>query len=114
MISFKYFFWSALLGGVIGGVLGAMLTLQIFDDQRRDAADEDEDREALHPAADMRLQQEATRDYPGESLSNTITYLYLNRFNWVSFLFFSSTFLFLNYLSTDIATLYTLAENSFQ
>ena len=52
MISFKYFFWSALFGGVIGGVLGAMLTLNIFSDQRQEQA---EGREALHPAADMRL-----------------------------------------------------------
>ena len=64
MISFKYFFWSALFGGVIGGVLGAMLTLQIFDDQRREQADEHEDRGALHPAADMRLQQEAILRLP--------------------------------------------------
>ena len=65
MISFKYFLWSALFGSVIGGVFGAMLTLQIFDDQRRrEQPAEDEDREALHPAADMRLQQEAILRLP--------------------------------------------------
>ena len=64
MISFKYFFWSALFGGVIGGVFGAMLTLKILDVHRREQADEDEDREALHPAADMRLQQEAILRLP--------------------------------------------------
>ena len=64
MVSFKYFFWSALFGGVIGVALGAMLTFQIFDDQRHEQADEDEDREVLHPAADMRLQQEAILRLP--------------------------------------------------
>ena len=36
MIYLKYFFLSALSGGVIGGVLGAMLTLKIFGDQGSD------------------------------------------------------------------------------
>ena len=45
MISFKYFFLSALFGGVIGGVLGAMLTLKIFGDQVQEHADEDEEEE---------------------------------------------------------------------
>ena len=114
MFSFKYFFWSALFGGVIGVALGAMLTFQVFDDQRHEHDDEDE--EVLHPAADMRLQQERSSDYPGESLSNTITYLKIESFNftWVSFLLFSYTFLFQNYISTDATTLYTLAENFFQ
>ena len=59
MIYFKYFFLSALSGGVIGGVLGAMLTLKIFGDQgpEREQADEEEDRDRGAP--DMGLQQEA-------------------------------------------------------
>ena len=55
MISFKYFFWSALFGGVIGGVLGAMLMLNIYDDRHDRGQEQAEGREALHPAADMRL-----------------------------------------------------------
>ena len=58
MISFKYFFLSALFGGDISGVLGAMLTLKIFGDQGQEQADDDEE-EARHPT-EMRLQQEAT------------------------------------------------------
>ena len=54
MFSFKYFFWSALFGGVIGVALGAMLTFQVFDDQRHEHDDED----------DMRLQQEAILRLP--------------------------------------------------
>ena len=63
MFSFKYFFWSALFGGVIGVALGAMLTFQVFDDQQHEQAEDDE--EVLHPAADMRLQQEAILRLPG-------------------------------------------------
>ena len=55
MFSFKYFFWSALLGGVIDVALGAMLTFQVFDDQRHEQAEDD----------DMRLQQEAILRLPG-------------------------------------------------
>ena len=62
MISFKYFFLSALFGGVIGGGLGAMLTLKIFGDQGQEQADLDE-KEARHPA-EMRLQLEATPRLP--------------------------------------------------
>ena len=62
MFSFKYFFWSALLGGVIGVAWGAMLTFQVFDDQRNEQAEDDE--EVLH-RADMRLQQEAILRLPG-------------------------------------------------
>ena len=58
MISFKYFFLSALFGGVIGGVLGAMLTLKIFEDQIQEQADEGEE-EARHPAELVGLQPEA-------------------------------------------------------
>ena len=61
MIYFKYFFLSALSGGVIGGVLGAMLTLKIFGDQgpEREQADEDEEEDRDRGAPDMRQQQEA-------------------------------------------------------
>ena len=62
MISFKYFFLSALFGGVIGGVLGAMLTLEIFGEQGQEEAEEDEE-EARHPA-EMRLQPEAILRLP--------------------------------------------------
>ena len=58
MISFKYFFLSALFGGVIGGVLGAMFTLNIFGEQGQEQAEEDEEEAARHPA-EMRLRPEA-------------------------------------------------------
>ena len=51
------------MGGVIGVALGAMLTFQVFDDQQHEQAEDDE--EVLHPAADMRLQQEAILRLPG-------------------------------------------------
>ena len=61
MIYLKYFFLSALSGGVIGGVLGAMLTLKIFGDQgpEREQADEDKEEDRDRGAPDMRQQQEA-------------------------------------------------------
>lgn len=43
------------MGGVIGVALGAMLTFQVFDDQRHEQAEDD----------DMRLQQEAILRLPG-------------------------------------------------
>ena len=58
MISFRYFFLSALFGGVIGGALGAMFTLNIFGEQGQEQAEEDEEEAARHPA-EMRLQPEA-------------------------------------------------------
>lgn len=58
MISFRYFFLSALFGGVIGGVLGAMFTLNIFVEQAQEQAEEDEEEAARHPAAEMRLRPE--------------------------------------------------------
>ena len=57
MISFKYFFLSALFGGVIGGALGAMFTLNIFGEQGQEQAEEDEE-------AEMRLQPEAILRLP--------------------------------------------------
>ena len=63
MISFKYFFLSALFGGVIGGVLGAMLTLEIFGEQGQEQAEEDEEEAARHPA-EMRVQPEAILRLP--------------------------------------------------
>ena len=64
MISFKYYFLSALFGGVIGGFLGAMLTLEIFGDQGqgKEQADDDEE-EARHPA-EMKLHPEAILRLP--------------------------------------------------
>ena len=59
MIYLKYFFLSALSGGVIGGVFGAMLTLKIFGDQAQEQADEDEEEDRDRGAPDMRQQQEA-------------------------------------------------------
>ena len=44
------------MGGVIGVALGAMLTFQVFDDQRHEQAEDEE--EVLHPA-EMRLRPEA-------------------------------------------------------
>ena len=63
MISFRYFFLSALFGGVIGGVLGAMFTLNIFVEQGQEQAEEDEEEAARHPA-EMRLQPEAILRLP--------------------------------------------------
>ena len=57
MISFRYFFLSALFGGVIGGALGAMFTLNIFGEQGQEQAEEDEE-------AEMRLQPEAILRLP--------------------------------------------------
>ena len=63
MISFRYFFLSALFGGVIGGALGAMFTLNIFGEQGQEQAEEDEEEAARHPA-EMRLQPEAILRLP--------------------------------------------------
>ena len=64
MISFKYFFLSALFGGVIGGVLGAMLTLEIFGEQGQEQAEEEDEEEAAHHPAEMRVQPEAILRLP--------------------------------------------------
>ena len=63
MISFRYFFLSALFGGVIGGVLGAMFTLNIFVEQGQEQAEEDEEEAARHPA-EIRLQPEVILRLP--------------------------------------------------
>ena len=66
MISFKYFFLSALFGGVIGGVLGAMFTLNIFGEQGQEQAEEDEEEAARHPA-EMRLRNLVPRAFPSKN-----------------------------------------------
>ena len=90
MISFNNFPWSALFAGVIGGVLGAiMLRRKIFGDQgpeREQADDEHEEEDRDRGAPDVRLprREPVEHDYIPE------IWILLK---WVSFLFFSSTFL---------------------
>ena len=79
MIYLKYFFLSALSGGVIGGVLGAMLTLKIFGDQGPDqsASKLTRMRRKIEIEEPPTWGNSKRRSWynPGKSLSNTITYL---------------------------------------
>ena len=69
MISFRYFFLSALFGGVIGGFLGAMLTLKIFGDQEQEQEQADDDEMRLQPEAILRLsrREPVEHDYVPEN-----------------------------------------------
>ena len=49
MVSFKYFFSSALFGGIIGGICGVMLTFKIYVNGNEEPA-EDPNEEELQPA----------------------------------------------------------------
>ena len=49
MVPFKYFFWSALFGGIIGGICGVMLTFKIYANGNEEPA-EDPNEEELQPA----------------------------------------------------------------
>ena len=123
MIYLKYFFLSALSGGVIGGVLGAMLTLKIFGDQgpEGEQADEDEEEDRDRGAPDMRQQQEAILIQPRKE---PVEHDYIPEIwillKWVSFLFFSSTFFISKLLNrgatatADPYLYYTLVENFLQ
>ena len=123
MIYLKYFFLSALSGGVIGGVLGAMLTLKIFGDQgpEREQADEDEEEDRDRGAPDMRQQQEAILIQPRKE---PVEHDYIPEIwillKWVSFLLISSTFFISKLLNrgatatADPYLYYTLVEKFLQ
>ena len=49
MVPFKYFFWSALFGGIIGGICGVMLTFKIYVNGNEEPA-EDPNEEELEQA----------------------------------------------------------------
>ena len=52
MVPFKYFFWSALFGGIIGGICGVMLTFKIYVNGNEEPEEpaEDPNEEELQPA----------------------------------------------------------------
>ena len=52
MVPFKYFFWSALFGGIIGGICGVMLTFKIYANGNEEPEEpaEDPNEEELQPA----------------------------------------------------------------
>ena len=50
MVPFKYFFWSALFGGIIGGICGVMLTFKIYANRNDEPEEPEEDpNEELQP-----------------------------------------------------------------
>ena len=52
MVPFKYFFWSALFGGIIGGICGVMLTFKIYvnGNEEHEEPAEDPNEEELQAA----------------------------------------------------------------
>ena len=50
MVSFIYFFWSAMFGGIIGGIFGVILSFKIFGDEEPEEQEEYPDEEELQPA----------------------------------------------------------------
>lgn len=52
MVSFIYFFWSAMFGGIIGGIFGVILSFKIFGDEEPDHEEQEEypNEEELQPA----------------------------------------------------------------
>jgi len=48
MVSFKYFFWSAMFGGIIGGIFGVMFSFKIFGDEEPEEQEEYPNEEELH------------------------------------------------------------------
>lgn len=50
MVSVKYIFWSALLGGIIGGICGVMLAFKIYGDEEPGEQEEELFDEELQPA----------------------------------------------------------------
>ena len=52
MVPFKYFFWSALFGGIIGGICGVMLTFKIYvnGNEEPEEPEEDPNEEEPQPA----------------------------------------------------------------
>ena len=56
MVPFKYFFWSALFGGIIGGICGVMLTFKIYANGNEEPA-EDPNEEELQPAIQEEMEE---------------------------------------------------------
>lgn len=50
MVSFIYFFWSAMFGGIIGGIFGVMLSLYIYGNEEPEEPEEYPGEEELQPA----------------------------------------------------------------
>ena len=50
MVSFIYFFWSAMFGGIIGGIFGVMLSFKIYGNEEPEEQEEYPDEEELLPA----------------------------------------------------------------
>ena len=50
MVSFIYFFWSAMFGGIVGGIFGVMLSFQIYENEEPEEQEEYPDEEELQPA----------------------------------------------------------------
>ena len=50
MVSFIYFFWSAMFGGIIGGIFGVILSFKIFGDEELEEQEEYPNEEELQPA----------------------------------------------------------------
>ena len=50
MVSFIYFFWSAMFGGIIGGIFGVMLSFKIQGNEEPEEQEEYPDEEELQPA----------------------------------------------------------------
>ena len=50
MVSFIYFFLSAMFGGIIGGIFGVMLSFKIYGNEEPEELEEYPDEEELQPA----------------------------------------------------------------
>ena len=50
MVSFIFFFWSAMFGGIIGGIFGVMLSFNIHGNEEPEEQEEYPDEEELQPA----------------------------------------------------------------
>ena len=50
MVSFIFFFWSAMFGGIIGGIFGVMLSFNIHGNEEPEEQEEQPDEEELQPA----------------------------------------------------------------
>lgn len=82
MVSFIYFFWSAMFGGIIGGIFGVMLLFKIYGNEEPEEQEEYPDEEELQPAIqeetisvrdpvehDERLERSSWKPMSGEFLS---------------------------------------------
>ena len=59
MVPSKYFFWSALFGGIIGGICGVMLTFKIYVNGNEEPEEpaEDPNEEELQPAIQEEMEE---------------------------------------------------------